>query len=228
MQITNRQYYSSLILGGACVIVAYLLLGLLPMQWSIWPYWARFWGIPFLLIGIFSEFFTRRLLWIRLYQTLMFGIMSGVSSYVLWSVLAGNQLVQNSLVVLFLSCPIFAILLFLAGPQKQAERRAMPYGPVGMLNAKTGHVDISRSPVHVHTKVEIAEDRLRKIARFSPLIAGIGMFLARLLSESGLTVGIALFAFTTFLGGLGGSLGSAFYIYSIIGWERHHKRKIRL
>ena len=217
--------------GFGLVIVCFTYPGLLilgaqpgidlhPLAWCV--------GILLIVFGGWMERATRRLLWIRVYQSLTTILLLIVFATLLWILLAGGRSFQTQLLtavmlLLLLGGMMIAIHHMTIG---RVDLASMPHGPKGMLHKKTAIVDPTHSPRQFEEHKVLEKGKLNQIGRLSPLLAGISMFLVQILSESGITFMLSVAAIIGISLGLGSIVGLGSYVLSIRQWERDNGKLI--
>ncbi|MFN8491262.1 MAG: hypothetical protein U0350_26935 [Caldilineaceae bacterium] len=221
------QYYSPIFMGCIFTGTLYLGIGLLTIANGLSiPSWLWFIGFPILLSGFGLQLLSKRVLLIRGYQTVLCGLNTAVYTILLWALLAANRSKQEqgfATIVVLLIIMGSVVGVFLRNINRSILAK-MPYGPIGLLNNKTGFVDPSRAPDSVQKQWDKAASQSRILARWHPIIAGLSMFLVKMLPRS--EMGIVLIVIGLMFGIMcaGGLGGAAAYVVAIKRWEREHKK----
>jgi hypothetical protein len=226
----NYQHYSPFAIGSMATFMIYLGLILFAPSGVRIPSWLWFLGLPILIFGAILQLLSKRILWIRSYQAGVAILFASVYASLLWITLTHHQNWTNKLLAMLI------IGLIVVGSAwsiyvhnlNSSHRKDMPHGPIGMLDSRTGIVDPTRSPVAIQKQWEQAEGKLKLVSRLAPLIAGISMFLVRILSEPGILVIIAVIALLGTIFGSIGIGGLVYYVFAIIRWEREHEKRMLL
>ena len=188
--------------------------------------WLGFLG--FLLVGVVLQLFSKRVLTIRVYGALGWGLAALVFAMLAWSVtvLAWGQKGQVLAAVVIGAMLLGYGTLVFVGKYRSPQRERMPYGVVGKMNQKTGViVDLRYMEGSSEAQAKSAQET-RTVVRLSPLIAGLTMLLARSLSANVevllfIPLGLFLAAVATLV-----AASQASYAVSIARWEREHGKRI--
>lgn len=123
---------------------------------------------------------------------MLFGLNTAVYTTLLWAFLAANSSKQEqgfAAIVVLLILIVSTVGVYLRNVHRNTWVK-MPYGPTGLLNNKTGFVDPRRSPDPVQKQWDKPTAQSRILARWHPIIAGLSMFLVKMLPRS--EIGIIL------------------------------------
>ena len=183
-----------------------------------------------LFAGVILQILSNRVLYVRVYETLGWGLSALALAAMAWGVTVQAWRDKSEM----LTAVVIATMFLWYGASKFAEkyhspqRERMPYGGVGKMNQKTG---VIVDPRYTEMSPE-AQTRSAKgtqmVIRLTPLIAGMAMLLARSLSANIevlllIPVGLYLGAVTTSV-----AASQASYAVSIARWEREHGKPIYL
>lgn len=188
--------------------------------------WLGFLG--FLFVGVALQFFSKRVLTIRVYGALGWGLPALVFAMLAWSVtvLAWGQKGQVLAAVVIAAMLLGYGTLVFIGSYRSPQRERMPYGGVGKMNQKTGAIiDPRYVEISPEAQAKSAEG-VRTVVRLSPLIAGLTMLLVRSLSAN---VEVLLFIpLGLFLAAVATSVAASqtSYAVSTAHWERQHGKRI--
>lgn len=222
----NYQQYSPLLFGIALTPPIYLILVLFAQPYVAVSKWLWLSGLPILVAGIILQFFSNRVLWIRIYQVVVTLWLAILALFLLWVVLTKGQSREYKLLA---GATIGIITVGSIMATYQANRDVwtdMPHGPTGVLDNQTGIVNPNKSPIQIQNRLDKAR-RLTDIWRnFSPLAAGIAMFLVQILPNSGITIMVAFVALIWTILGVVGVSRALYFVPSIIRWEREHGKQI--
>ncbi|MCX6043834.1 MAG: hypothetical protein NT075_01880 [Chloroflexi bacterium] len=178
--------------------------------------------------GLSVQLLSRRVLWIRYYQASAFLLLSALYATLLWMLLAahrnGPEQVFTALIILLLMVSS-GIAVFLRNSKRIAVTR-MPYGPNGLLNPKTGIVDPLHSPVLVQEQWNKTAKQSRAWERWKPLVAGLSMFLVKVLPRSEVNLILVVIGLLWMILCASATGGAAAYIAEIMHWEREHQKHI--
>lgn len=221
------QHFSAFFLGLAGSIVGYLIFALIVMIEQSVSNWLWFFGIPLLVIGLLVDLLSRRLWWIRLYQSILFLLCTLlIMSYLLIAFAKNPQIniygMGFTLAVIACAVAGFSFRQTLQSPL----RRTMPHGALGRLDPKTGAVYPEQSPPAVKTEWEETKRGLNALSKLTPLIAGAAMVLVQVIATP------QVLSFINFLLSLGvtfcaSGIGSyAAFAYCVRQWETEHQKKI--
>lgn len=225
----NQMYYSPLMLGFLTLFMSYMGLALAedPAMPFI-PSWVWLSGLPLLFIGVLLQFLSKRVLWIRFYQTVLTLHMTLVFAFTIWSVEQRSTMQDSAWISLIiigtvsLGCLISGYLSSI----NRAKKARMPHGAIGVLNFNTGKVDMTSTPKEIEADEKMTSEVTNLLLQWSPLFVGVLIALTRVWSidsENLRAVIAGLMGLA--LGSLG--LGSnVFYIGSIRKWEQQNERKI--
>lgn len=230
-KILDRQnyYYSPLTFGLVTLAMTYMGLALAenPNKPFI-PGWVWFSGIPLLVIGIFLQVFSRRVLWIRVFHALLTMQMSIVFAFVLWEVGKKNQISMSKWTIemivgmVFSGCLIYGYMSSL----NHLKKTKMPHGAIGMLNFKTGSVDPMLNPKEIEAEQANVENVTRSVLQWGPLFVGLLMALTQIFGNQNHDPRVSLAALIFLILGALGLGGNIFYISSIWRWEQRNKKHI--
>jgi len=200
------QHFSSFVLGLACVIVGYLGLALGVILGYPVSNWLWFSGIPVVLIGFLIDAASRRLLWIRVYQTTLFLLCTlSILRFLLISLLKDSEINMFwvGIVVSIVICSVIGAAFWQT--MSSPLRASMPHGALGRLDNFTGFVYPKQSPPKIKEEWEKTKTGLVLVFRLTPIIAGLAMFMVQIMSAS------SMMPFVNFLF----SLGILFFAYGI-------------
>ena len=213
------------------MVIAYLGLTLLVITNVEIPRVVWYSGIPIIMIGLVLQFFSNRLLWIRIYQAFVFSICALIHLYVLWIISAQNSILIATISVLIIALSIgFASILIVKNSRKKWKMQGIetPHGVVGILHKKTGTIDPYHSPRLVQAEIDDSNKKFASLGKFSLLIPGITMLIVQVLSQSILMIGIAISAFFMFSFSIAGTIGVITDVMSIIQWQKENGKYIRV
>ena len=184
--------------------------------------------LGFLFVGVALQFFSNRVLIIRVYGALGWGLAALVFAILAWSVtvLAWGQKGQVLAAAVIGAMLLGYGALVFVGKYYSPQRERMPYGVVGKMNQKTGVIVDPRYMEGSSEAQAKSAQGTRTVARLSPLIAGFTMLLARSLSANVevllfIPLGLFLAAVATLV-----AASQASYAVSIARWEREHGKRI--
>jgi len=218
--------YSTIALGGASAffsLIAALMLEYMGLSISVFVCFLVF----LILVGIVLQIRSNRVLYIRIYQLVVFSTL--VFSFLVVAILFltdGGPLWQKWFVVIVMT--IIAVLLGVLAffRTRQLYTPTMPHGPLGILNPNTGVVDPTKSPPKLQEKIEEYSNKTNFVWRVIPLTAGLALAFVRGLSDSGGELVMAIIAIIVVVG-VSGSIGSVYaYIRAILCWEKKHGKRI--
>lgn len=222
----SYQQYSPVVFGIALVPPIYLILVLFAQPHVVIPKSLWFSGIPIIIIGAVLQFLSNRVLWIQVYQAIVTLWLVSLSLLLLWIVLTTGQDEEYKLLAGATTSVIVVGSMIATYQSNINVWKNMPHGPTGILDCKTGIVDPTESPQYVQDQLDKARDLTDVWQRFSPLAAGILMFLVQVLSNSGITIMVAFVALIWTILGVAGVSRAFYFIASIIRWEREHEKHI--
>ena len=222
----NYQQYSPFLFGVALTPPIYLILFLFAQPHVAVPKWLWVAGIPIIGAGAILQFLSNRVLWIRIYQAAVTLWLAILALILLWILLTQGQSGAYKLLA-GATMGVVVIGSIVATYQSNIDVWInMPHGPTGVLDNQTGLVNPTKSPIKVQNRLDKAR-RLTDIWRnFSPLSAGIAMFLAQVLPNSGITIMVAFVALIWTILGVVGASRALYFVPSILRWEREHGRHI--
>ncbi|MFZ1599269.1 MAG: hypothetical protein WBE17_14765 [Anaerolineae bacterium] len=222
---THYSFLFSAFFGLLPICLGFGLFTILAIIPSIWLWFAI---LLICLVGVALHITSKRVVYMRIYQVFIVGLMALTYGGLLWAALALHQSFQVRVMVGLL------IVVMLAGLaiggylniRQRVDLQHMPFGPVGTMNEKTGVVD----PHHQATPVQKQQDELNRLSsvlrRWNPLIAGLSMLLVSGLPSSGIALLIALMALATAVGGAVVTGGWFAPVVACLRWEREHGKHI--
>lgn len=223
-----RLHYSPLAIGILLALFTYLGLALFRVPGLLVPGWVWLAVLLVPLSGLVLQFATRRVVYIRAYQLTAVGLVALVYGSLLWAVFTYDQPYKFKL---FAGLVMGAMLVALGvGAYRVNQKRPylaeMPYGPVGILDNKTGLVDPAVSPPLIQRSRDKAEKQYALLWRLAPLTAGLSMLLVRGLPASGKAVLVAIIALVIAAGYAGVTGSVYFYIIASWRWEQQHSKRM--
>lgn len=213
--------YSPFFMGGIFVILIYLGLAILFYQVSPPSGWS--WFVPLLLLAlaIALQLTTKRVVYIRLFQSMLMVIVSliyGIS----FLVLIANHQSYNFKWLTASLMTIMIILIYYASYRANAGRKYLhdlPHGPVGTLDHRTGFIDPYKSPPLIQKHQDELQSKRHVVWRLAPLTAGLAMVLVRGLPSSGLNLLLIFLSLVVATGSSGGAGGALYYAIASRRWE---------
>lgn len=225
--------FSSLLSGfGASGI---FLLGLVLFAQPKVPVsnWLWLLSLPIFFVGFFLQIFSKRLLFIRIFQIIVNLIVAVTYTILLWFVLHEDGDMIVSLLLGFTIVIAIAggvITFFLTSLRQEKHLATNPQGMYGSFNARQGIVILeSTSPAKDGgSDTKNVNSSRTLLARISPLLAGLAMFIVQISSQSGITAITAIVALGFAILTNVGVVRFVRHSLAIIEWEKRHKRRIYL
>jgi len=221
--------YTPLLTGVATAGGIYL--GLVPLmlvglRLPVWVWWS---ALVLPLVGAVLQFGTTRVIYMREYEVVAYGLSSATFGVLTWAVLVFGKAELNCYmglviaIMLILIAVVSGVLLF-----RDPQRAEMPCGPRGKLDLRTGLIV---DPFFSETTPR--PDRRSEtvpgwVLRTMPLVAGLSLALVRGLPDSTemlflLIPGVGMSALTA------GAAGAACsYLIATLRWERWHGKQIHV
>ena len=219
--------YSTLNLA-TCGVLALIGWGLLSYLGYVVPGWVWWGSLVLSLIGVVMHFLTRRVLFIRMYQTFSLAILSLAFGIVVWAVLNTGQSVEQSVllgIAVGLTLVIVANIAYSNNRTRYSRTRKNPVGWVGSLDTRTARIYREDSKAATEAAEATAES-VSKVRRYGPVIAGLSYVFVRTLSADYAVLVIGLVAFGIAYGTAFGT-GSVWYLLrQAVTWEREHGKRI--
>jgi len=224
----SRTHYSFFFWSFFGLLPTCLGFGLFTIVAIIPPIWLWLVILLICLVGVALHITSKRVVYMRMYQVIIVGLMALTYGGLLWAALVLHQSFQVRVVVGLL------IVVMLAGMaiggylnlKQRVDLEHMPFGPVGTMNEKTGVVD----PHHLAHSVQKQQDKLNRLSfvlrRWNPLVAGLSMLLVSGLPSSGIVLLIVLMALVTAIGGAVATGGWFAPVVACQRWEREHGKHI--
>jgi len=223
-------FYTPILFGFAGTLLLYvwtLIMTILGFPSPGWLWWALL-AIP--VTGTILQFGSRRVLHIRAYYLIMFGLLLVTCALVAWATICyGQSDVFRDLAAWGIAVPLalVAIASYVADQRRPSLKR-MPCGRYGKLDLRTGLII---DPFYTERSQESATHSrsiMQWTFRLVPLTAGLVLALVRSMSPSGqiAIVGLASVVFATMMAsGLGTTLSS---LVATARWERAHGKRIHV
>jgi hypothetical protein len=225
--------FSPLIFGFAASGI--FLLGLILFAQPKVPVHSWLWllSLPIFLVGFFLQIFTKRLLFIRIFQIIVSLILTITFTILLWFVLHkdGNMIVNLLLgFTIVIAIAGGVITFFLTSLRQEKLLASNPQGMYGSFNARQGIVILqSTSPTKDGgSDTKTGNPSQAFLARISPLLAGLAMFIVQISSQSGITAITAIVALGFAILTTVGVVRFVRHSLAIIAWEKRHNRRIYL
>ena len=195
--------------------------------------WLWLLVIPIFFISFFLQIFSKRLLFIRIFQIIVSLILAITFTILLWFVLHKDG---NVIVSLLLGFTIVIAILggvatfFLTALRQEKNLESNPQGMRGSFNARQGIVILeSTSPAKDgRSDTKIGDPIKTFLARIAPLTAGLAMFIVQISSQSGITAITAVVALVFAIFATIGFVRFLRHSFAIIAWEKRHNRRIYL
>lgn len=194
------------------------------------PTWLWFAGLPILMVSLWLQVWGKRMLWLRLYQTLTMGIAGFTNAVALWLVWQRIQPELN-LLIGFIVIVVFWICIALSYSktlrQNRAELVTMPHGLIGTI-MPTGIINPEITPDHITKRNQARVRKDNQLQKWIPLIIGLSFFIRRVYGQTGNLVTLIL-AFTGIMVLCCMFAGSfAVYVIAIRRWEQQHHLRLYL
>ena len=195
--------------------------------------WLWLLSIPIFVVSFFLQIFTKRLLFIRIFQTIVSLILAITFTILLWFVLHKDR---NMMVSFLLGFTIViaigggVITYFLTALGQERSLASNPQGMRGAFNAKQGIVILQATSLTKDGRSDTKTGNPSKtfLARIAPLTAGLAMFIVQISSQSGLSLITAVVALVFAIFATIGVVRFTRHSLAIMAWEKRHNRQIYL
>ena len=184
-------------------------------------------SLALLIIGVILQLKSNRVLYIRIYQMVVTTILTIV--YLVGATVFltdGRPLWQKwfVVIVMIIIAVMRGVLAFFR--TRRLYTPAMPHGPLGILNSKTGVVDPTETSPKLQKQMDEYTNKANLVWKIIPLTAGLALVFVRGLSDSGGELVMTIIAIIVVVGA-SGSIGSVYaYIRAILCWEKRHGKRI--
>lgn len=195
--------------------------------------WLWLLSIPIFFVGFSLQIFTKRLLFIRIFQIIVSLILAVTFTILLWFVLHkdGNMMVSFLLgFTIVIAIAGGVVTFFLTSLRQERSLASNPQGMYGSFDARQGIVILqSASPAKdSRSDTKTGNSSRTLLARISPLLAGMAMFIVQISSQSGLTAITAVVALVLAILTTVGAVRFLRHCSAIMAWEKRYNRRIYL
>lgn len=179
-------------------------------------------------VGMVLQFATKRVLVIRLYDSMMYALAAGASALLTWSLLV---LAWGQSSAVFAAATIATMLIgfgavTLFRDRRNPKRVRLPCATIGKLDPNTGLIVDPRYMDRTPADAQRGNAVARAVLSLAPLIAGLSMMLVRGLPDD---AAMLLLLFPGALFAVMMTWFAAKYVSFLIGtihWEREHGKRI--
>ncbi len=179
-------------------------------------------------VGMVLQFATKRVLVIRLYDSITYAIAAGASALLTWSVLVlawgQDSAVLAATTITAMLISFGAITVF--RDRRNPKRVRLPCAAIGKMDPYTGLIVDPRYIDRTPADAQRGNTATRAVLSLAPLIAGLSMMLVRGLPDD---AAILLLLFPGILFAVMMTWFAAKYVSFLIGtihWEREHDKRI--
>lgn len=222
--------YTPLLTGVAIVMLLYMGLGALWVSGVIVPAWI-WWGMLLLpAVGLILQFRTTRVMYIRLYDLAVWGLVATPWGVLIWAVLGIGKEAEFGGYVAFVTTGMLALTAVVTGwlTYRNPLRKVIPCAPNGRLDPRTGWVTDLFYAHRTDHRNTVSGPLPSWVLRLAPLTAGLAMALVRGLPDSTELL-VLLFPGVLFSAVAAMAAGaSCSYLIATWRWEQEHGKQIHI